>query len=213
MIRWRYLGVLAAMASVLVGVPALSQDFVVDQQSQMQTTGFWAVPSMGPLGQEFTPRTSVIAVAEFLLANEGPAWLAPGQAPPPSSDAHLVAYIHADSISGPVLGSSAMVILPAGASSAASLSPVPTRFSFEPPLPLIPGTRYVCELRSVWDYGATAVWGGDGNTYHGGEAVLEGGRCHCDLDFAFREGSDVATSVRKETWSRLHAIYRKDVAH
>ena len=89
---------------------AAAHPFVIDQSNESPTEftgGFWGlVPSTGnlPIGQEFTPNLPSLDVVELFFAGITVAGQIPG--------AKMVVHVRQGSITGPTLGTSAIVSLP-----------------------------------------------------------------------------------------------------
>ncbi len=116
--------------------PARAQPFqyIIDQS---QTTalfsgagGFSSITYMGPIGQEFVPTLDALDFVELATADGD---IDNGQG------AQLQLLIHADTIQGEILGSSAIASVPDNFEDI-------TRFEFSTPVQLVPGNRYVIEI-------------------------------------------------------------------
>jgi hypothetical protein len=127
-----------------------------------------------PIGQEFTPTLNGINAVEFLM---GGANLGQG---------HLAVNLRDDSITGPILGTSATNYL-------GPLFKGTTKFEFPNVIPVVPGDRYVFEIRFLptstdptwfmWVQGRIPP-----ESRNPGGAFIEGGQRQEATTALFREG-------------------------
>ena len=162
--------------------------FVYDQQSAIETTGGGQgaiIQSSQPIGQSITPSLSAVGFIRLQLAD-----------PPPANGigATLDVVLHADSLSGPVLGTTDSVSLPDGFGVGARGF---ADFFFSTPISVNPGTTYyfqpVIQSGDQWDLV------GDAYQYGGGTAFVSGSPIP-GRDFWFREGIVVPEPA---TWTFL----------
>jgi hypothetical protein len=167
------------MISILLIVPALCPallaqgNFVYDQQSATESTPSETsglITPNQPLGQSFTPGLSSVGFVRFELHD-----LNAGN----SLGATLFVNLRSDSITGPILGASAMVFMPDSFSGYAD-------FIFSAAISINPGTTYffqpVVQSGDQWLIGAHPP----GN-YPGGSIFVQGAP-NTGSDLWFREG-------------------------
>jgi hypothetical protein len=169
-------------AAAFLTVPALASSpttlAVVDQQftsADASPNLWWSIEQLRPVGQEFTPQRAGLDAVSL--------WIAEGDGQP----ATMQVVIHDATISGAVLGTSAVAELPNNQSGE-------VRFDFSTLVRLTPGKRYVLEptvLRGGNDgvYLATGLTKGTG--YKGGRPIAFGvpiDEPSLETDMLFREG-------------------------
>ncbi|MGH7176293.1 MAG: hypothetical protein ACREJC_02830 [Tepidisphaeraceae bacterium] len=152
--------VLAAAQSQLCAVIA-----VVDQENTGLTNSSYSlVSSTTPIGQEFVPALNRVDAVELKVLGAT------------AAESALV-NIRDGTITGPVLGSSAPLSLPAGLSF--------TTFDLLAPTPLTPGSVYVIELVALTLN--VSIGGMSPGAYPPGRAIIHGNP-DPSQDFWFREG-------------------------
>ena len=128
-----------------------------------------------PIGQEFTPDSSILTVVQLYMHNYD------------SSPTGIAINILADSITGTPAGSSSTSILPGDFDGTVT-------FNFDP-VPLQPQHLYVLEIELV--YGSAGVYGpSTGSPYPDGRAILWGEPVDY-IDLWFREGVWVAADMER----------------
>jgi hypothetical protein len=108
-----------------------------DQQSVPNDTfsgDFLVIQTNGPIGQSFVPSLSSVGFVRMLLADGNPGNHLGGT---------VYFNLRADSITGPILGSTDPVFMPDGYNSVGNQSP--TNFFFSTPVAVTPGTTYYLE--------------------------------------------------------------------
>jgi hypothetical protein len=147
---------------------------IFDQQSSDESNpgaGFNTIQNVQPTGQSFTPSLSAIGFVRFNLFDRGPN---------NGIGATLLVNLRNDSISGPIIDSTAPVALPDGPGGFSFVD-----FFFSSNVPLQPGTKYY--LQPVVQSGD--LWGivGDRFNYPGGELYALGVGTPL-TDYWFQEG-------------------------
>ena len=166
---------IASLFSVLAVAPAVlgQGTFVYDQQSSDEShfgEGGLDLVSQ-PLGQSFTPLFSAVGFIRIHVADANPWNQKPGT---------LGMNLRADSITGPILGSSTPVTLPAGYIGTVN-------FFFPAPVSVTPGTPYYFQPLFLSGGGAWTPKVTPEYKYAGGNAFWDG-EAHLGNDFWFREG-------------------------
>ena len=177
---------ISLFAALPVGVDA--HPFSVDQANDgaVRSYGF-VIPGGGQVGQSFTPTFYSLDVVELQLNTQS---IFGGAA---------FVQIHAETITGPILGVSLLVSIP---SSSIQLR----HFDFAIPVPLVPGSTYVIEVVATSGTCGVFTTGEGFNTYPGGTAFFMGEE-QPNEDLWFREGSASALPVAETTWGRVKALY------
>ena len=169
--------------------PSAAHDFVVDQEAAGTITSAYSVGGLGPVGQEFVPQMSSLDAVELMFSNNDFN----------QADAIVVVRIRAQTIAGPILGTSDPYVLP-----------YPTALSrhhldFASPVALVPGQLYVMEVARIVGIGNVLIHG-CANTYASGRIILvglpEGG-----TDLVFSEGPVPVVPTRPSTWGSVKALY------
>ena len=171
---------LTLLAIALSGF-ALSQTVfahgTIDQQNISSSTFGVQVPGNQPQGQEFTPTGAALVGVD--LDFEGIETICPTHA-----SSTISVLIREESISGPVLGTTSLVL--------ACPSPREwVHFDFPSPIALTCGEIFVLEFRSADRL--HLVWGTQKNVYSGGRAILRG-TTRSTIDWRFRTYSGTATN-------------------
>jgi hypothetical protein len=194
---------LAAAALVFLASLASAQDFVVDQAADNFAPGvYYGIWSHTPLGQEFTPSLDHVDVVELRIHA--------------TTCTLFQVLIREDTIQGEILGSATKILDWPNA-------PV-ERFEFDEPVPLVPGQRYVIEVRDLS--------GADGSLgirwtkpYSGGRLICHGVPWNSwDAWFRegvwvfppvltaanpwFRDGVGAFTPVEATTWGAIKSMFR-----
>ena len=141
---------------------------VIDQRNDafVPTGGFGF--GAAPLGQEFTPSLTALNAVEILIGPKDPAAVA-------------VVNIRADSITGPIVGTSLPGIFEPDVIGSSWI-----HFGFAALVALVPGDRYVIEPVIISGLAFGPVFS-DADTYPGGRAIVFGSPL-LDRDMGFREG-------------------------
>jgi hypothetical protein len=152
--------------ALLLAVPALAQDVYWDQVNDgftpMSFLGIWYCD---PIGQEFTPSLDHVDVVELYICG-----VYAGE---------LEVRVHVDTIYGDVIGSATT---PVGGGCFSEVM-----FVFEDGVQLVPGDRYVIEVRASDGQFCVCVNHEPPAPYLGGVLILMGEPAP-DLDAWFREG-------------------------
>ncbi len=139
------------------------------------------VENYSPMGQEFTPDSTILEIVQLHMHNYD------------TSPTHLSVNILADSITGTLVGSSSLTILPADFDGTAT-------FLFYP-VPLEPQHLYVFEI--VLISGSAGVYGpSSGSPYPGGRTILSGVPYE-NIDLWFREGLLEGSALERLTWGSI----------
>jgi hypothetical protein len=151
--------------------------FVYDQQSATESLvseSATAIQTNQPLGQSFTPSLSSVGFIRLNLWDQNP-----------NNGLGATVYVNllADSITGPIIGSSALVWMPNGFGWGTNAY---VNFYFTTPVTVTPGMTYylnpVVQSGDVWDAGA----GGFG--FNGGTFYIKGVADPHGASLWFREG-------------------------
>ena len=149
--------------------------FVFDQQSSTESTileGSADIQLSQPMGQSFTPALTEVGFIRLILYNG-----ILGD----TSPATVQLTLRSADINGPVLATSASVVIPGGAFFIG-----PVDFIFSTQEPLVPGTTY-CFQPVVTDNQNLGLMQGSYG-YGGGTAFFQGVPDSSNRDFWFREG-------------------------
>lgn len=179
---------IAALLFALAPASARAHEFVVDQACTPTIWSMFSIRYYTPVSQTFVPALDVMDAAEIWVE-----WLDTGTAT-------LQVTVHADSVQGPVVGTSEPVVVPSGTEGA-------VHFDFSAAVPLEPGRTYALAVAIVDGTGNPMIAGGDDRPYPGGQAVLKGDT-PLGIDFWFRVGADQALPAHTTTWGALKAVYR-----
>jgi hypothetical protein len=154
---------------------ATAHPFIIDQSFEppVATGSFNSILANEPIGQEFTPTLPTLDVVELFL-----------EGLPSVPGANVVVLVRQGTITGPILGTSAVVSLPAVPPGNEELNGV-FHFDFASSVALIPGDLYVIELDHL-SGGNWAVMSGV-NGYPGGRLIAFG-LPSPNEDLWFREG-------------------------
>ena len=177
---------IAACVVLFFAVTVLAQDYQVDQAND----GFTPISFLGiwycdPIGQEFTPSLDHVDVVELYICG-----VYAGE---------LEVRVHVDTIYGDVIGSATT---PVGGGCFSEVM-----FVFEDGVQLVPGDRYVIEVRASDGQFCVCVNHEPPAPYPGGVLILMGEPAP-DLDAWFREGVWCSTPVEATTWSSIKSLYR-----
>jgi hypothetical protein len=194
---WRVISatLLIVMLASERAVSAQLHTFLVDQHNDvaLATSGRGIPGTFSPLGQSFIPNFDSLDAVElelFAICTTG------------LSQAVSV-QIRSGSITGPVIGVSAVVLV------ACMAAPGIQHFDFAVPVALTPGGTYVIEVVpgpiNAGDF--IAVFLHSANPYAFGTAILSGA-ADSDKDLWFREGSSLVTPTAPTTWGQVKALYR-----
>lgn len=139
-----------------------------------------------PLGQEFRPTLSALNYVDVFIEDAG-SDIGPG--------ANFQVKIHADTITGAVVGTSDITFVPDGTNTGGGSTY--TRFNFSATAALNPGATYVLEVLQLSTGSGTANFGlvGDNpniETYSAGRAILDGTPVTTGFDFLFRTGLNIS---------------------
>jgi len=179
--------------AALAVAPAAAQDYVIDQQCSPEIYGAYSIRLGAAIGQEFIPTLAVMNVAEVLVVNGTTSNSAP---------ADLFAVVHADSIAGPILGTSATTLVDDPFSGI-------VRLVFPVPVVLTPGALHVLEIRSMETIGNPMMRMGDQEgACPGVSGVFLGQRFYGGGDFWYRTGADAGLPARPASWGALKSLYR-----
>jgi hypothetical protein len=168
-----YTGTLS-MAVLLLALQSRAQGtFVYDQQSSDESfiagTGI-GIQTFSPMGQSFTPALPTIGFARFYMgdANFGN-----------SLGATVYLNLRANSITGPILGTTDPISMPDSFSA-------PVNFFFPTPVAVVPGVTYFLQPAvQTGDFWYALIY----NTYnYTGGTAYENGASQGGLDLWFREG-------------------------
>ena len=173
------------LLALLPGV-ASAHPFTIDQFNNPQDP-LAVLIQQPPLGQEFTPTLTSLDVVELLIMDSQPF---------DDLGSSITVNIRADSILGPVLGSSTLVLPDVyGGGTFAS-----THFDFPITVPLVPGNTFVIELIEAGLGFTVAV--NPSNSYSGGRFIV-GGRLVEGSDLVFREGPAESATVPEPSATML----------
>jgi hypothetical protein len=163
-----------SLAACLIG-DVIAHPFQVDQASEGLPFGGFGISaeSGDTIGQEFTPTFSALDVVEIGLGPRDP------------NSFGLKVNIRADSLAGPILGTS----LQAAVQGAPPALPV-FHFDFASPVPLVPGNVYVIQPILVQPTAPVGFSFLDPPPYAGGRAIIHG-VIRDDIDMIFRTGLTV----------------------
>lgn len=139
---------------ILLPFVALPQGVIIDQSANNPIHGYWVFGNQTLIGQEFVPSMSELSFVDLLLDGD---WSGPAGT--------FDVRIHDSTLTGPVLGTSGQIAMPAG-----SGNPATERFYFPTIVPLIPGATYVMEVELL-SAGAQWWWGVG---YDGSHAYTKG---------------------------------------
>jgi hypothetical protein len=147
--------------------------FVYDQQSSTESFiagGGIGIQAYNPMGQSFTPALSAVGFARFYMgdANFGN-----------SLGATVYLNLRANSITGPILGTTDPVSMPDSFSA-------PVNFFFATPIAVVPGVTYFLQPAvQTGDFWHALIY----DTYHyAGGTAFESGVPQLASDLWFREG-------------------------
>ncbi len=137
------------------------------------------------LGQEFKPTQSSVSFVDLVIADAG-SDIGPG--------ANFLVKIHAGTIGGTVLGTSATAFVPDNTNITGTTNY--THFTFASPVAVTPGSTYVVEVVQTGsivpgnsNFMLTADNPNGADVYTGGRAIIHGTPVTTNMDFLFREGS------------------------
>ncbi len=170
--------VLAMMIVALAGLfssAVLAAQLFPDQENLVTLSAGWSAVHLAPIGQEFVPQRSSLDAVELTLANTDTSWPFP---------ADVEVNIRADSITGPLLGTSLRITLPFGTSGVA-------HFDFASSVRLTAGQTHVIEIVTFPGGGNVGVSGGWTESYQAGRAIIQGQPIPAsdNSDLWFREGT------------------------
>src|SRR5262249_50945403 len=136
-----------------------------------------------PIGQEFRPNLSGLNFVDLFIEDAG-SDIGPG--------ANFQVRIRSGSITGPILGTSAVTFVPDGTNTGGGSTY--TRFNFSSMVPLTPGPTHVIEITQLSSGSGVANYmlvadNPSIETYAAGRAILGGVPATNGLDFLFREGT------------------------
>ena len=175
-----------AAVVLLLAVPALGQYSCCDQANDgcvpYAGLGIW---HCDPIGQEFTPSLDHVDVVELYIFGV--------------YEGELEVRVHVDTITGDVIGSATTHV---GWNCESIVI-----FQFEDSVELVPGDRYVIEVRASDGQFALGIAYDPPAAYPGGALILYG-EPQENLDAWFREGVWGSTPVLATTWSRIKDLYR-----
>ena len=184
LIAWGPLIIVAV--ALLLAVPAVAQYSCLDQANDgftpMSYLGIWVGD---PIGQEFTPSLDHVDVVELYISG--------------GSEGELEVLVHVDTIYGDVIGGATT---PVGAGCHSIVM-----FVFEDTVELVPGERYVIEVRASHGMLSLGVNAVPPAPYPGGRLIYSGNPVAA-LDAWFREGVWGSTPAKATTWSAIKSLYR-----
>jgi hypothetical protein len=174
--RWSYKVLIATGAIALLCSGTLARASTIDQSNTSFTPSlFQNVGAYYPMGQSFTASAPQLTFVHLSIA--------------PEYGASLTVQIRSGSISGPILGTSALVTTNAGPIGS---SPLPIPFSFPELVHLTVGGQFVIAVipGNGESSGLVGSSGGPFSSYAGGDQIL-GEIAQPGNDLWFDEGSDV----------------------
>ena len=149
----RVLGMMIVALAGLFSSAVLAAQLFPDQESLVTLSAGWSAVYLAPMGQEFVPQRSSLDAVELTLANTDTSWPFP---------ADVEVNIRADSITGPLLGTSLRITLPFGSSGVANRSgALPVRRARPPWLRTVPTTSRSRWARRWPKIKVTGSWNGD----------------------------------------------------
>jgi hypothetical protein len=174
--------VVVVLGTVFAAVDARAAE-IVDQANTPTPQQSYNIGSFTPSGQEFIPTQTALTFADFFV-EDGGSDIGPG--------CNIRVDVHAGTMSGPVVGSSQVLLAPDGVNGY-------MRFPFATPAPVTPGDTYVLEAVKLSSGTGTLnyfIVANLNDTYSRGRPVRSGTPVTTAQDYLFRTGRSTAAGPR-----------------